>query len=55
MVAKVIYFSQKSVNIDNNVIVSENKNELLDTVLDPKLSLEDHISSLCKKVKNSMY
>ena len=37
------------ITIDNNVITSQNKNELLGIVLDLKLSFEDQINSLCKK------
>ena len=46
-----------SANIDDNDIISENMNELLDMVLDPKLSFEDYIHNLCKKkqFKNSMH
>ena len=36
-------------NIDNTLI-SENKNELLGIIFDSKLSFEDHINNLCKKV-----
>ena len=36
-------------NIDDNIIISENKNELLGIILDSKLSFEDHINKLCKK------
>ena len=39
-----------SANIDNHTIKSENKNELLGIILDSKLSFEDHINNLCKKV-----
>ena len=38
-----------SVNINNNALTFENKNELLGIVLNSKLSFEDHINSLCKK------
>ena len=38
-----------SVNIDNNAITSESKNDLLGLVLDSNLSFEDHINSLCEK------
>ena len=45
-----------SANFDNNTIISENENELLDIILDSKLSFEDHINNLCKKqVKNSAH
>ena len=36
-------------NIDDNIIISENKNELLGIILDSKLLFEDHINNLCKK------
>ena len=38
-----------SANIDDNSIISENKNELLDITLDSKLSFKDHINNLCEK------
>ena len=34
---------------DDHTTISENKNELLSIVLDPKLSFEDHINNLCKQ------
>ena len=49
---KVILFSGNdavSVNIDNNAITSENKNDLLDIDPDSSLFFEDHINCLCKK------
>ena len=33
----------------DHTTISENKNELLGIVLDPKLSFEDHINNLCKQ------
>ena len=39
-----------SANINDNTIISENKNELLGIILDSKLSFQDHINNLCKKV-----
>ena len=50
--AKVILFLGNdlvSVYIDNNFITSENKNEIVDIVLDSRLSFEDHKNSLCEK------
>ena len=42
-----------SANIDDNTIISENKNELLGIILDSKLSFEDHTNNLCEKaIKN---
>ena len=41
-----------SENIVNNIIICENKNELLGIMLDSKLSFEDHIDKLCKKMKS---
>ena len=38
-----------SANIDDNTIISENKNELPCIILDSKLSFEYHINNLCKK------
>ena len=38
-----------SANIDDNTIISENKNELLGVNLESKLSFEDHINNLYKK------
>ena len=35
--------------IDENIIISENKNELLNIILDSKLSFENHVNNLCKK------
>ena len=43
-----------SVNIDNNDIAFENKNELLGIVLDSKLSFEDHINCLFKKASQKL-
>ena len=39
-----------SANIDDNDIISENMNELLDMVLDPKLSFEDFIHKKKKAI-----
>ena len=36
-------------NIDDHIIISEKKNELLGILLDSKPSFKDHINSLCKK------
>ena len=36
-------------NVYNNIIISENKNELLNIILDSKLSFENHLKNLCKK------
>ena len=36
-------------NIDDHIMISQNKNELLGIILGSKLSFEDHINSLCKK------
>ena len=45
-----------SANIDNFTTISENRNELLDIIMDSKLSFENHINNLFKKqVKNSMH
>ena len=44
-----------SANIDDNDFISENMNELLDMVLDPKLSFEDYIHKKKKQFKNSMH
>ena len=38
-----------SANIDDNTIISGNKNELLGIILDSKLSFKDQIKNLCKK------
>ena len=38
-----------SANIDDHIIISEKKNELLGILLDSKPSFKDHINSLCKK------
>ena len=35
-------------NIDDHIIISEKKNELLGILLDSKPSFKDHINSLCK-------
>ena len=43
-----------SANIDNHTIISENKNELLRIILDSKLSFEDNINNLCKKVSQKL-
>ena len=43
-----------SANIDNHIIISENKNELLGKILDSKLSFEDHINNLCKKASQKL-
>ena len=42
-----------SSNIDDNTIISENKNEILDKILDLKLSFEDHINNLCKETSKT--
>ena len=42
-----------SANIDDNTIISENKNEILDKILDLKLSFEDHINNLCKETSKT--
>ena len=45
-----------STNIDDNIVIPENKNEQLGIILDSKLSFEDHINNFCKKqVKNSKH
>ena len=36
-----------SANIDNNTIISKNRNEILGTILDSKLSFEDQINNFC--------
>ena len=38
-----------STNIDDHIITSENKNELLGIMLNSKLSFEDYTNNLCKK------
>ena len=43
-----------STNMDDNTIISENKNELLGMVLDSKLFLKDHIKNLCKKASQKL-
>ena len=44
-----------SANIENHTIMSENKNELLlGTILNPKLSFEDHKNSFCKKANQKL-
>ena len=35
-------------NIDDHIMISQNKNELLGINLGSKLSFEDHINNLCK-------
>ena len=35
-------------NIDDHIMISQNKNELLGIILGSKLSFEDHINNLCK-------
>ena len=35
-------------NIEDNTTISQNKNELLDIILDSKLSFEEHINNLKK-------
>ena len=41
-------------NIDDNTIISENKNEQLGIILDSKLSFENHINNLCKKASQKL-
>ena len=41
-------------NIDDNTIISENKNEQLGIILDSKLSFENHINKLCKKANQKL-
>ena len=43
-----------SANIDDHTIISENNNELLGIILDPKLCFEDHINYLCKKASQKL-
>ena len=43
-----------SANIDDHTIISDNKNEPLGIILDPKLSFEDHINNLCKKASQKL-
>ena len=43
-----------SATIDDNTIISENKNELLGMILDSKLSFEDHINNLYKKASQKL-
>ena len=38
-----------SANIDDHTIISENKNELLGTILNSKLSFEDLVNNLSKQ------
>ena len=41
-------------NIDDDTIISANKNESLRKILDSTLSFEDHINNLCKKVSQKL-
>ena len=41
-------------NIDDHIMISQNKNELLGIILGSKLSFEDHINSLCKKASQKL-
>ena len=43
-----------SANIDDNAIISKNKNELLGIILDSKLSFEDHINNFYKKASQKL-
>ena len=41
-------------NIDDHIIIFDNKNELLVIILDSKLSFEDHINNLYKKASQKL-
>ena len=43
-----------SANIDDNTVISENKNELLGIILDSKFSFEDHINNPWKKASQKL-
>ena len=43
-----------SANIDDNTIISENKNKLLGIILDSNLCFEDHVNNLCKKASQKL-
>ena len=43
-----------SVNIDNHIITSENKNEIIGIILDSKLFFEDHKNNTCKKASQKL-
>ena len=43
-----------SANIENHTMMSKNKNELLGTILNSKLSFEDHKNSFCKKANQKL-
>ena len=44
-----------SINIDSSTIHESNQEKLLVDIIDNKLTVEDHISKLCKKVSNNLY
>ena len=41
-------------NIDNNIIESEMKQELLGVKIDSKLSFEEHVNNICKKASQKL-
>ena len=41
-------------NIDNNIIESKVKQELLGITIDSVLSFEEHINNICKKVSQKL-
>ena len=41
-------------NIDNNIIESEEKQELLDVIIDSRLTFEEHVNNLCKKASQKL-
>ena len=44
-----IFFSGNiNANIGNDIIISENKNNVLGAILESKLSLVDHINNVCR-------
>ena len=41
-------------NIDNNIIESEEKQELLGVIIDSRLTFEEHVNNLCKKASQKL-
>ena len=51
-----IFFSGNiNANIGNDIIISENKNEVLGVIFESNLSLGDHIKNVCRKASQKHY
>ena len=46
--------TKQTSNIDNNIIKSEMKQELLGITLDSNLSFEEHVNDICRKASQKL-